>query len=330
MKRIFSIVLSAALMLGVSTLGACGKRNKPLRLGLGIHTSVTASDATEDKNGEGRASVTGAAVLVDAEGRIVRCFLDCAENPVAYTADGKAIASEDFATKYEMGDAYHMKTYGGAVKEWYAQADTFCSIVTGKTVSEVKALVASDGKGTQDVIKAGCTIAVSEFVMAIEKAVADAVISEATKNDTVRLTVSTAQTTSDATEDKDGNNQLEITLFAAALNAEKQITAATADCVQIGFTFDESGVSTLDTAKPIASKGEMGDAYGMKAYGGAVKEWYEQAEVFCDACVGKTAGALGALVTSEGYGTAELQAAGCTISVDGFVKAAEKLRAISN
>ena len=106
MKKFLSIILCAAFLLGMLVFSGCGKTEASLKLGLGIYTSVKTSDATEDKNGQGQATVTGAAVLVDDKGKIVQCVLDCADNTVSYTADGKALAKDSFATKYEQGAAY--------------------------------------------------------------------------------------------------------------------------------------------------------------------------------------------------------------------------------
>ncbi|MBR6825734.1 MAG: hypothetical protein IKM59_04220, partial [Oscillospiraceae bacterium] len=104
------------------------------------------------------------------------------------------------------------------------------------------------------------------------------------------------------------------------------------DCVQVGFTFDANGASTFDLTKAVASKKEQGTAYGMSAYGtdlngdGVVKEWNEQAAAFDAACVGKTVAEVEAFVGADGYGNADLQTAGCTMAIDGFVKAASKLK----
>ena len=326
MKRILSLILAAALSFGVLALVGCGKKEEALKLGLGVHSTATVTNATEDVAGAGQATMTVAAVLVDENGKIVKCFIDCADSKVTYTADGKAVANASFATKYEQGDAYNMVQYGGAGKEWYAQADAFCALVAGKTLSEVKALVASDNKGTDEVINAGCTILVSEFVLAIEKAVESAVESDATAKDTLKVGVSTAQTTKDANEDADGYNQLETTFFAAAINGEGKIAAAKTECVQVKFTFDANGASTFDATKSILGKYEQGLDYNMVQYGGAGNEWYVQADAFCSAALGKTAGDVSALLGSDNYGTDIVKAAGCTILVDGFVKAASKAK----
>jgi hypothetical protein len=63
----------------------------------------------------------------------------------------------------------------------------------------------------------------------------------------------------------------------------------------------------------------------MVAYGGAKNEWYAQAAAFDAACIGKTAAEISALMGSDGKGVADLQTAGCTIYVSGFVKAASKI-----
>ena len=326
MKKIFSILICVTLLLSTLLLFGCGDKEEPkLKLGLGVYSSAQTADATEDKNGNGQATITAAAVLVDGEGKIVKAFVDCADSKAEYTAEGKAVAASEFKTKYEQGDGYNMKAYGGSAKEWYEQADAFCSLIVGKTATEVKALVAENNKGTEEVVNAGCTILIDGFVKAVDKAMTNAVDSEATASDTLKLGVSSNQSTSDATEDKDGYNQIETTFFAAAVNAEGKVVAASSDCVQVKFTFNNKGVSSFDTAKAISSKKEAGDSYGMKAYGGSAKEWYEQAAAFESACIGKTATEIKALMGSDNKGVADLQSAGCTILVDGFVKAASKI-----
>lgn len=325
MKKFLSILLCATLLLSTLLLFGCGDKEESLKLGLGVSTTVSATSATADKNGAGQATTTAAAVLVDADGKIVKAFIDCADNKVAYTAEGKAVASDSFKTKYEQGNDYNMKLYGGSAKEWFEQADAFCALIVGKTSDEVKALVAENNKGTDAVINAGCTITIDEFANAVVKAMSNATASDATANDTLKLGVSTNQTTADATEDKAGSNQTETTFFAAAVNAEGKVVAATSDCVQVKFTFDNKGASTFDATKAVSSKKEAGNNYGMKAYGGAAKEWFEQAAAFDAACIGKTVTEIKALMGADNKGVADVQSAGCTILVDGFVKAASKI-----
>ena len=325
MKKLLSISLCVLMILSTLTLFGCGAKEQPVKFGLGVYTNVSAAGNAEgDANGQGKVAITAAAITVDADGKVIACDLDTADITVAYTGEGKAIANDGFKTKAELGDGYNMKAYGGAAKEWYEQADAFETVVAGKTLDEIKALVAEGDKGTADVINAGCTIMVAEFVRAIEKAFASLSESEATSAASVQLGIHTEQTLTDATEEKNGKNQVETTVFAAAV-AEGKIVAASSDCVQVAFTFDAKGVSTYDLTKAVSSKKEAGANYGMKAYGGAAKEWFEQAAAFDAATIGKTAGEISALMGADNYGTADLQAAGCTILVNGLVKAASKI-----
>lgn len=337
MKKFISIIMVSIMVLTLFAFVGCkdDKDNETtttpaaekFKLGFGVVTAeVSASNATEDANGKGKASITAAAVLVDNDGKVVKAFIDCAQNEVKYTADGKAVATETFKTKYEKGSEYGMVAYAGSAKEWFEQADAFCALIVGKTAAEITALVAESGKGTDDVINAGCTITISEFVTATVEAINSAVPTNATKNDTLKLGVSTSQTElKDATEDANGKNKVTTNFFAAAVNAEGKVVAAISDCVEITYTFDVNGQSTFDATKEILSKKEKGDNYGMKAYGGAAKEWYEQAAAFDAACIGKTASEIAGLMGADNKGNADLQTAGCTIAIDGFVKAAAKI-----
>ena len=329
MKKLICMVLSVLML--ATALVACDKApseqpEATLKMGMGVYTATpTTTDATEDKDGQGKVAITAAVITVDADGKVVACQLDTADLTVKFTADGKAVASDGFKTKYEQGKDYNMVTYGGAAKEWFEQADAFETVVVGKTLAEIKALVAEGNKGNSDVIGAGCTIMVNEFVGAIEKAFANLADSAATASSALKLGMNVEQSTADATEEKEGSNQVETTIFAAAVDAEGKVLAAASDCVQVKFTFTAAGASTLDTAKAISSKRELGANYGMVAYGGAAKEWFEQADAFNALCIGKTATEIVSLCAADNYGTDEVKAAGCTVLVNGLTKAAAKI-----
>ncbi len=321
MKRIVALVLCIILAIPACFVG-CSNKEKTVRFGAGLYVSTpSTANATEDNEGSGTIDVTVAAVTVDAKGRIVSCEVDTASNTVKFTADGKAVKNSEFKTKYEFGADYNMVA-DGAVKEWFEHADAFETLVVGKTLDEVKALVAGNKKGTDEVISAGCTIMIHEFVGAIEKAY-NAATAEISATATLKVNVATEQTCEDATEEKDGSNALAINIFAAAVDADGKVLVASSDCVDVAFTFDAAGVATLDASKAVVSKKDQGTSYGMVAHG-AVKEWFEQAAVFDAACVGKTTQEIAGLKNEDGKGVSDLQTAGCTIDVSGFVKAATK------
>ena len=332
MKKLICILLSVLMLVSVAAFVGCDKTPETpdaeptLKMGLGIFAaSATVTDATDEKEGQGKIAITAAVITVDAEGKVVACQLDTADYTVKYTADGKAVANDGFKTKYEMGADYNMVAYGGAAKEWFEQADAFETFVVGKTLTEIKAAVAEGNKGNADVVAAGCTIMISEFVSAIEKAFANLTDSSATASSTLKLGINTDQSTTDATEEKNGTNQLDTTIFAVAVDANGKVLTAASDCIQVKFTFDATGVATMDTTKAIQSKREQGANYGMVNYGGAAKEWFEQADAFNALCVGKTASEIVALCAADNYGTEEVKTAGCTILVNGLTKAAAKI-----
>lgn len=324
MKRSLALIL--CMVVALTALVGCASKPETLKFGFGVYVSApAATDATADKDGSGKLDITFAAVTVDADGKIVACDVDTASNSIGFTADGKAVAAAEFKTKYELGKDYNMVAYGNAKKEWFEQADAFETVVAGKTLEEVKAMVGEDKKGNDDVVAAGCTIMINEFVGAIEKAYNNAADSEATAENTLKVTAATEQTTADATADKDGSNKVSTTVFGAAIDADGKVVAAASDCVELEFTFDTKGVSTLDTTKAVLTKKDKGADYGMVAYGNAKKEWFEQAAAFDAACIGKTASEIAGLIAEDGKGVADLQSAGCTIYVTGFVKAASKI-----
>ena len=326
MKKLICIVLSVLMLATAVAFVGCDKTPATLKMGLGVYTATpTTADATEDKDGQGKVAITAAVITVDAEGKVVACQLDTSDLTVKFTADGKAVANDGFKTKYEQGKDYNMVTYGGAAKEWFEQADAFEAFVVGKTLDEIKALVAEGNKGNDTVIAAGCTIMIHEFVGAIDKAFANLTDSTATAESALKLGMNVEQSTADATEEKDGSNQVETTVFAAAVDAEGKVLVAASDCVQVKFTFNATGASTLDTTKAISSKREAGANYGLVSYGGAAKEWFEQADAFNALCVGKTAAEIKALCAADNYGTDEVKTAGCTILVNGLTKAAAKI-----
>ncbi len=328
MKKFICLALSLIMVLGTLALVGCNKTEEKLKMGFGVSAVISeASDATEDKDGKGTVDIDAAVVTVDKDGKIVDCVMDTAQNKITYKADGKAVAVESFKTKYELGDAYNMRPASPIGKEWNEQADAFVALVKGKTLSEVKAMVAEDNKGTDAVISAGCTMNIDGFVKAIEKAYNNAKDSDATASSTLKLgTYSQHATVSDATEDKDGKSQIDTTFFAAAIDASGKIVAVAGDCIQIKFAFDTKGVSKTDKTAVLQTKFELDDKYNMRPASPIGKEWDEQANAFLAACIGKTVAEVEAFMGADLYPTADIKNAGCTMKVDGFVKAAAKIK----
>ena len=337
MKKFLCLTLAIITVITMLFTFGCGKE-ETLKLGLGVYSYYSSVDNAEgDDNGKVGVVSTIAAVLVDADGKIVKCVFDCADNSAKFTSDGKFVSEKEFKTKYEAKDGYGMASSSyaqdinndGVVKEWFEQADAFAALVVGKNADEVKALVADNGRGTDEVMTAGCTILVSDFALAVEKALAATVESKATASDTLKLGVVTTQSGKDAEGEDDGSNKLQTTFTAVASNADGKVTAMLSDCVEAEIKFDKNGVTSVTKSTEIVSKRTKGDSYNMVKYGtdlngdGIVKEWYLQANEFDAACVGKTATEIAGL-ESNGYGVDSLKSAGCTMVISDFVKATTK------
>ncbi len=255
MKKLLSSVLVICMLLASLALTSCKKKMNEnetmMKLGVGIHTSLEkATDADGELTGKGQAATTIAAVLLDENGKIVKCKLDCAENIVEYTSQGKFIPSDEFKTKYEMGADYGMKKLAGAAREWFEQADAFCGVAVGKTIDDISSLVAENGKGNTDVISAGCTIQVSEFVYALKNAIESAKEATASAQDDLSISVKTTLSGKDAAKDAEGYTQLDMAIRAAALSqSDKKETASGEVSETVKFTFNDKGISTLEIKK---------------------------------------------------------------------------------
>ena len=352
MKKIISALLVVFVVAAMFAFTACDKAttdtNEPstsdsevtstsdLKFGLGIVASTGDAKAADgDTNGEADVEATAVAVLLDAEGKIVDIKLDTLAVTAEWTSTGTAVASTEAKTKYELGDAYNMAAYGkkhdgseGKVLEWYAQADAFAATAKGKTPDEVKAFMTEDTYTTGDLATAGCTISVGSIMKAFEEAVANAVATTATSSDKLGLAFATSVSNTDATEEKEGKVEVNATIVAAVTDAEGKVVVAKTDVVSASVAFDLAGASTA-VAADVQTKGELGDAYNMAAYGqkhdgseGAVLEWYLQAAEFDKALVGKAAADFAVFADETGYATGDLATAGCTINVADMLKAA--------
>ncbi len=331
MKKFLSIMLVALIVATCASLTSCGKNAETLKFGLGVYSTYgTVRDADGEMDGSGQVVTTAVALLLDGNGKIVKCAIDTADNTINFTSSGASVPASEFKTKGEMGDNYGMVAYGGATLEWYEQAAAFCKVAEGKTIDQVKALLVDGYNGNDEVIAAGCTIGIADFVYAVEKAAGNAADSSATSADTLSVSFVSAQDKAkDASEDGDGSCEVVMTICAAATNGDGKISAIKTDSVSASFSFSADGASTTDTTAALSTKRELGTDYNMAKYGadlngdGIVKEWFEQADAFDAACLGKNADEIAALAV-DGYGVESLQSAGCTIGVSDMVAGAVK------
>ena len=156
---------------------------------------------------------------------------------------------------------------------------------------------------------------------AVAKACANAGALGAAKGDRVSLGIEAANASSDvtATDDKDVNAQVDVTIVALTTDSDGRVTSAIGDMAEPALTVMSDGnVMAPDAVK---TKLEQGDSYGMRGASSLGKEWYEHSEGFCSYLKGKTAAEIAKLPV-EGS-DADL-AALCTIDVTDLQKAAAK------
>ena len=136
--------------------------------------------------------------------------------------------------------------------------------------------------------------------------------------------VTTLKDSTPASAEAEGVAKYDVTIAAVNVDDNGIIAACYIDSIGAEVKFGADGVITSETAS-VATKNELGDSYGMKAYGGATYEWYEQAAALADFALGKTVEELrsGAVGESGKAADADL-ATTATIYLGGYVDAIEK------
>ena len=337
MKKI-AILLLVALCIGifagcagdVVVIGGCtcptGSHNTPtnpqpsqpavegaLKTGLAIVANTTGSE-----NGKlADYDVTLVAVLVDDEGIIRDCIIDSIGAKVEFDATG-TITSDITAqvkTKNELGDSYGMVAWGGAVAEWYQQADALAQFAIGKTVTELKngAIDASGKAPAGSDLASSATIYLGGYVSAIEVAVIFSKHLGAQGGDELRLAAMPSLKSSTS-----GTAQLDCDVTALTVNSGA-ITSCYIDSLQAKVNFGTDGVITGGISEAVETKNQLGDKYGMVAWGGAIAEWNTQAASFAAYVTGKTAADVAGIAVDAGTKPTGVDlVSSVTIAIGGF------------
>ena len=294
-----------------------------LKTGLAVITNASKSASVSDEaEGAAEYDVTLAAVLVDDEGVIHAARLDAIGTTVNFDATG--VITTDLAsevlTKNEKGADYGMVAWGGAIAEWDAQAAALCDFAVGKTVEELKSGAVDETGYAPDGsdLSTSATIYLAGYVSAIEAAVANAQHLGAQSGDELALvTINSLGSSANADAEKNGTAQLDANV-AAVTSKDGVITSCVLDAVQAKVSFDAAGVITTDLTAPVQTKNELGENYGMVAWGGAVAEWNEQAASFAAYVTNKTAADVAGIAVEEGKPTEADLVSSVTIRIGDF------------
>lgn len=342
MKKSFAIILVFALL--VSVLAGCAgtpvvyytecscpenahtaapETNVPtaegaLKTGLAIVTNVGDSKDAEAAEYD----VTLAAVLVDDSGVIQDCIIDSIGTTVNFDAAGTITSdlTAEILTKYELGDDYGMKAYGGATYEWYEQIDALADFAVGKTAEELQnGAVSESGSAPEGSdLASTATIYLGGYVKAVAAAVQNAQHLGAQAGDELKLaSLSSLGSSKNASAEEEGVAQLDIDVTALTLK-DGVITSCVLDAVQAKVAFNNTGAISTDLTAAVQTKTQLGENYGMVAWGGAIAEWDAQAASFAKYATGKTAEEVAGIAVEEGKPTDADLSASVTIAIGGF------------
>ena len=289
-----------------------------------ITTAADSTSATAEAAGAVKLDSTLVAVTVDDEGIITSCAIDSIPATVNVDATG-AITSDLTAavpTKNELGENYGMVAWGGAIAEWDAQVAALCSYAVGKTVDQLKnGAIDETGKAPEgSELASSATIYLGGFVSGIEAAVNNATHLGAEAGDELKLvTLNKLSSSTNATAEAAGCVQLDGDIAALTVK-DGIITSCIIDSVQAKVNFDTTGTITSDLTAQIPSKNQLGENYGMVAWGGAIAEWNVQAASFASYVTGKTADQVAGIAINEATKPADGSdlASSVTISIGGF------------
>ena len=273
-----------------------------VKTGVAILASAAESKNAGDADGEAKYDVSVVAVTVDDNGVIQSCIIDSIGTSVLFDVSGNIVSdlTAPIATKNELGENYGMKAYAGSQYEWNEQAAALAAYAVGKTGEELRSgAVDETGHAVDADLATTATIYLGGYVATVEKAAANAQHLGAQSGDELKLAIIPAVDSSKAADAENaGLAQLDVNAAALTLR-DGVITSAQIDSVQAKVNFDASGVITTDLTAPIATKNELGEGYGMVAWGGAIAEWNAQAASFAAYITGKTPAEVASIAVDE-------------------------------
>ncbi len=288
-------------------------------------------------------NATIATVVLDKDGVIVACKIDAVQNKYTIT---DSVVFTSLLTKKELGYDYNMAKYGhslvgnATVKEWFEQAAAFEAWCVGKTIAEVEAMetqTMSNGyviSADDDLLSAGCTISITDFVAAVVKAGNDEQATTFTTDGELVLGLGVNNSDNGTTgDDFEATVNMNID-FAAVVTVDGVIVAALNDAAQPKLVIEDGEVTSTSVGKGegvLKTKRELKEDYKMAAFGkpnvegGTVKEWYIQSAAFSSYIVGLTPEQVAKLETTlvnDHYISTDdtLLSAGCTMQITGIME----------
>ena len=159
---------------------------------------------------------------------------------------------------------------------------------------------------------------------ATEETPAEPILTEGALKTGLAITTSVKKSTS-AAADAAGAADYDVTMVAVLVDDNGVIHDCIIDGISTTINFDAAGAITTDLTAAPQTKNELGENYGMVAWGGAIAEWDAQAAALASYAVGKTVEELrtGA-INESGYAAEGTDlATSATIYLGGYVGAIE-------
>ena len=323
MKKFASLLLAATLVVG--TFAGCGSNDGTYSIGMGINTALSGKDASAEADGQAQVDSTVAAVVLDKDGKIVKCVIDVAQSKLGVTANGTVVDKDKaFKSKKELKEDYGMKKSSAIGKEWYEQAASLEQYFEGKTVEDVKAIVVKDNHLTDADILSSVSIKVPTYIAAVIEACENAQPAKIGKNDVLNLAiVTTGASSKDATNEAEGNAYINSVYAATTTDASGKVTACVLDETQSKVYFSTKGVINTNFAE-VLTKRELKENYNMKGKSPIGKEWYEQGAAFAEYVVGKTASEILSIPMKDGKPSDADLLTSVTITISSYVEVIAK------
>ncbi len=128
-----------------------------------------------------------------------------------------------------------------------------------------------------------------------------------------------------ASAEEAGEGKYDVTMVAVLVDDNGVIQDCIIDGIAASVQFDASGAIVSNLAAAPQTKNELGENYGMVAWGGAIAEWDEQAAALASYAVGKTVEELksGAIDETGKAPAGSDLASSATIYLGGYVSAIE-------
>ena len=137
--------------------------------------------------------------------------------------------------------------------------------------------------------------------------------------------LTTIKDSKSATAEENGEAKYDVTMVAVLVDDNGVIQDCIIDGISTSVKFDAAGVITSDLTAAPQTKNELGENYGMVAWGGAVAEWDAQAAALANYVIGKNVMELrNGVIDETGYAAEGTDlATSATIYLGGYVEAIE-------